>query len=76
MKTFYCIVPSDDGCFYVGKNKKGEHVIESKMSNFNTSLVFKTAKKAQEYLEANFNTKSYKIEKVMLDEKVYPNLPE
>lgn len=58
--TYYHIIPAGDGYNMLGKNEHGEHFLKDKASDDRDFiLVFKTEKEAQEYIDANLNSKDW-----------------
>ena len=70
MKTYYAIVPINDGYNYVCKNPNGLHFLKSKEDRFiNNSLIFESSIDAAAYILDNLDADKYKFEKWKLSEK-------
>jgi hypothetical protein len=71
MKTYWNIVPTDDGYSYIGF-AEGKHIKYNKGGRtLNTSLLFKTKDECIEYIRNNLNPDKYKEETIWINEKYY-----
>lgn len=64
IKTFYSIVPVNDGYHYVCKNANNEHILIHKEEDppIGGSLVFNTEDMANDYIIKNLNADEFKSE--------------
>jgi hypothetical protein len=70
MKTYWQIVPIDDGYNYVIKDGDN-HILYPKSETLNNTLLFKTPSECKDYINKNLDSNKFVEEKVWLNEKYY-----
>ena len=71
LTKYYRIVPNGDTYKYIGYSN-GEYVTYSKFDKLlDLSLIFKSTKECEEYIDKNLDKSVYKSEEIFLDEEFY-----
>ena len=70
MVLFWQIVPTDDGCRYLYKDKDGRYQLRYKSDGLpdNDFLLFNTEEEANAYINANLYPMTYKAEWIAISE--------
>ena len=71
MAIFYCIKPKGNGYVVLDKASNGK-IIEIPKGRQDTSLLFNSEEKAQEYIEKNLDINKYCTEWVWRQSEEYP----
>ena len=70
MRTYWQIVPIDDGYNYVIKDGN-THILYLKSEKLNETLLFKTLSECKDYINKNLDPNKFVEEQVWLNEKYY-----
>ena len=67
---FWQIVPTDDGCRYLYKDKNGRYQLRYKSDGLpdNDFLLFNTEEEATDYINANLDSMTYKAEWIAISQ--------